>query len=186
MKKIIIIFIVVCLLLVGCSDGALNSTGKIKGTGQSSSESSNNVEEQNSQSASSSQVTPTIPAGETSSVIQPSSSDASVEVLVAIGEKLLDALFADNEEEALIYCKGALKDAIEEKPEKYINDKPDYTIEGIETTIKPLKDGKYLLMATVSATSKKSPTQKLSFKYELTALKEKADYHIIEYKRPTK
>jgi hypothetical protein len=75
---------------------------------------------------------------------------------------------------------------MEEKPEKYINDKPDYAVDKIETSIKPLEDGKYLLMSTVTATSKKDSTKQFSFKYELTALKEKSDYYIIDYKRPSK
>ncbi len=128
-------------------------------------------------------------AGENSSTEDNSkkSTGASVEALVQLGEDFLDAAFAGDIDDMIELCSNSAADDIEKDPKKYLGTKPDYKIDKIDTTIKPLGTGKYLVHSTVSAAKKDDKNKKLlNFKYSATVEKVNEDYYIIDFKKDSK
>jgi len=112
---------------------------------------------------------------------------ASVETLIKLGEDFLDAAFAGDIDDMIGLSSDAMADDIEKNPKKYLGTKPDYNIDKIDTSIKALGEGKYLVQSSVSAAKKNDEAKKLyNFKYSATIEKVNDDYYIIDFKKDSK
>lgn len=201
MKKIIVIILALCLYLSGCNlvPGNIQQTGDTQTSAQENKAANNQTAQNNqnaqdktnnqSKDAANNAADANSPAGGSSKPQSEvnKSNDASVEALLHLGEDFLDAAFTGDVDDMISFCSNSLADDIEKNPKKFIGTKTDYKLDKVDTTIKSLGEGKYLLMSVASAAKKTDKEKKLyDFKYSATVEKVKGDYYIIDFKRDSK
>jgi len=188
MKKIVILVLVASVVLCGCS--LLSGDGNQSGNTKNASEQDKSTVSQDTSDKSAVNTETKNPNANNNANIEIKkaaaeeyvSGDASVEVLVQLGEEFIDAAFAGDAQYLSGLCGESLADKIEKSPKLYIGTKTSYKVDKIDVTIKPLENSKYLLQTTVYALGK-SDKIKSEFKYSLTVEKVKGDYYITDYKK---
>ncbi|KPU43101.1 hypothetical protein OXPF_33510 [Oxobacter pfennigii] len=163
MNRNLCFIFVLSIFLYGCSLDSLNALATQDDLQAASSDTIDVSQREN-------QPSPSIPANY-----------GSVEALIEIGENFLNAAFEGDVDKMQSFCDEALTNDIERNAEDYLGTKTSYNVDHIETLVKPLDTGKYMIFSEVSAINKNNKTE--VFSYYLTAEKAGGNYFIVEYGR---